>query len=211
MGVFADRRSTWVVGIVVLFLLFLGLSQCTGSTGTTRVGAVPNSQGPAEPAPAPTDTGGSSDTRGSSDNNNDQGDDDPDRNDSGSGTLTVDGEPLLPLAVADGVGSDGDLTALSGKRAVARRTQVLTVPADEGFWVGTGDDDRVWVQLTGLPPESPYTVRAGDTVDFTARVRPNGRGFARAVGVDDDEGAATLTAQRQHIDVPKRALSLHPA
>jgi hypothetical protein len=202
MAVFTDRRSTWAVGILVLLALFLLLSKCSGSTGTTRVGAVPNSQGPAEPAPAGTSTGGAdADNDGSSPDSVGSVDSD--------GSLTVDGDPLLPLAVADGVGRDGDLTRLSGGRAVAHRIRVLSVPADEGFWVGTGDNDRVWVQLTGLPPESPYTVRAGDAVDFVARVRPNGRGFARRVGVDADEGAATLTAQRQHIDVAKRALDLH--
>ena len=208
MGVFTDRRSTWALGIVVLLALFLLLSRCSGGSGTTRVGAVPNSQGPAEPPPAGSSTGsagGGNDGRvGSADKNTDDGD-----RTAGSSRLTVDGDPLLPLAVADGVGRDGDLTRLSGKRAVAHRIRVLSVPADEGFWVGTDDDDRVWVQLTGLPPESPYTVRAGDAVDFSARIRPNGRGFARRVGVDADEGAATLTAQRQHLDVLKRGLDLH--
>jgi hypothetical protein len=126
--------------------------------------------------------------------------------------LTVNGNSLLPLAIANGVDPDGDLSRLSGKRAVARDVRVLTVPADEGFWVGLDRTDRVWVQLTGPPPESPYTVRPGDSASFTARITPNRKGFARAVGVDRAEGAATLTAQRQHLEVAKRTLRLaHPA
>ena len=45
---------------------------------------------------------------------------------------------------------------------------VLSVPADEGFWIGTSQNDRVWVQIVGKG-ESPYQVQAGDKVDFTAR------------------------------------------
>jgi hypothetical protein len=120
----------------------------------------------------------------------------------------VDGEPLLPLRTADGVGPDGDLTLLTGKLAVARGARVLSVPADEGFWIGTGRSNRVWVQLTGPPPESPYHVRRGDLVSFSARITPNGSRFARTVGVNRAEGAATLTAQRQHLSLPKRTLRL---
>ena len=198
-----NRRSAWVALLLVLIVLFLLLSRCSGYTGTTRVGAVPNSAGPAEPAPGPAepapepaqpDPVPAPEDRGS----------EPD----GDQTLTVDGAPLLPLRAADGVGRDGDLTLLTGKRAEASGVRVLTVPADEGFWVGTGRSNRVWVQLTGPPPESPYTVRPGARVSFSARITPNGNGFARAVGVTRAEGADTLAAQRQHLSVPKRDLSL---
>ena len=49
-----DRRAAWAVAILVLLVLFLVLNRCAGSNGSTRVGAVPNGDGPAEPAPAPT-------------------------------------------------------------------------------------------------------------------------------------------------------------
>jgi len=195
MSDYADRRGTWALALLLLLILFVVLSRCSGSNGTTRVGAVPNNAGPAEPAPAPTTTP----TRN------------PESGGAADGGLTVDGEALLPLRAADGVGSDGDLTLLTGRRVVARRVRVLTVPADEGFWVGTGRSNRVWVQLTGPPPESPYHVRRGDRVSFTARITPNGRRFARGVGVNRAEGAAQLTAQREHLSVPKRNLRLtHP-
>ena len=190
-----DRRTTWAIIIVVLLVLFLALSRCSGSNGSTKVGAVPNSAGPAEPAPAPTepaDPSDDSDTSDDSDPSNDSSDDDI------SGTVTVDGEPLRSR----------DLPGLTGRRAVARGARVLTVPADEGFWLSTGGSDRVWVQLTGRPPESPYTVRPGDRVSFTGRIAPNGRGFARRVGVTRAEGAAALTADREHLNVTKRGLSL---
>jgi hypothetical protein len=192
-----DRRSSWAIGIIILLALFLLLSRCAGGSGSTRVGAVPNGQGPAEPAPPPTAAQGS---RADDDRDDDRADDTANQPDDqsggepqiGSGVLTVDGDSLLPLAIADGVDPDGDLSRLSGKRAVGQDVRVLAVPADEGFWVGLDRTDRVWVQLTGPPPESPY-----------------GRGYARAVGVDSAEGAATLTAQRQHLAVAKRGLRLH--
>jgi hypothetical protein len=195
-----NRRGAWAIMLVVLLVLFLLLSRCSTGSGTTRVGAVPNSAGPAEPAPESTATQPPG------------RDPDPEPgSDPGNQTLTVDGRPLLPLRSADGVGPGGDLTPLAGKRATARGVRVLSVPADEGFWIGTGRSDRVWVQLTGPPPESPYQVRPGDRVSFIARITPNGRHFARSVGVTQAEGAGTLTAARQHLSVPKRSLTLdHP-
>jgi hypothetical protein len=204
-----DRRGTWAIGIVVLLALFLLLSRCAGGSGSTRVGAVPDGQGPAEPAPPPT---AGQNPRSDDDTETDSGERSGGEPQTGPGTLTVDGNSLLPLAIADGVGPNGSLSRLAGRRAVAQAVRVLTVPADEGFWVGLDRTDRVWVQLTGPPPESPYTVRPGDSASFTARITPNGKGYARAVGVDRAEGAATLTAQRQHLEVAKRTLRLdHPA
>ena len=208
-----DRRSAWAIGIVVLLALFLLLSRCAGNNGSTRVGAVPNGQGPAEPAPPPTAPTSRSGGSEAEDDADDQSDEDPaDEPAIGPGTITVDGDSLLPLAIANGVDRNGDLTRLSGKRAVAQDVRVLTVPADEGFWIGLDSTDRVWVQLTGPPPESPYTVRPGDSVSFTAKIVPNGKGYPGKVGVDRGEGAGTLNAQRQHLNVPKQALKLaHPS
>jgi hypothetical protein len=212
------RRGAWAILVVVLVVLFLVLSQCDGSNGSKRVGAVKNSAGPAEPLPAVTDTQPApartrttAPTTAPAPTPTDSGPDDGNGASDGTSSLTVDGDPLLPLDDADGVGRDGDLTLLSGKRALARNMRVLTVPADEGFWIGTGREDRVWVALTGPPPESPYTVLPGDEVSFTGRIVPNGSGYARRSGVTRAEGAASLTAQRQHINVAKGGLELfHP-
>lgn len=192
-----DRRGTWAIVLVVLVVLFLLLSRCSGSGGSTRVGAVPNSAGPAEPAPPtatrePTGDGGPNESS------------DQPTTETRSGTLTVDGDPV------DTDPGDGGLIRLTGKRAVARGARVLSVPADEGFWIGTGSSDRIWVQLTGPPPESPYTVRPDDRVSFTGRITRNSSNFALAVGVTKAEGAATLTAQRRHLSVPKQGLTLIP-
>ena len=84
---------------------------------------------------------------------------------------------------------------------------VLSVPADEGFWIGTSQTDRVWVQIVGKG-ESPYQVQAGDKVDFTAKVVGHALTFAAHVGVDAAEGAPQLTAQKAHIEVDNGAVKL---
>jgi len=103
---------------------------------------------------------------------------------------------------------NGDLSRYVGQQAQARGVSVLSVPADEGFWVGTSQTDRVWVQLVGKGGESPYQVKAGDKVDFTAKIVGHTSSFAAQVGVDAAEGAAQLTAEKTHIEVDKGEVKL---
>ncbi|TQS41379.1 hypothetical protein FL583_30220 [Cryptosporangium phraense] len=84
---------------------------------------------------------------------------------------------------------------------------VQSVPADEGFWIGTSETDRIWVQLTGQG-ESPFKVTAGQTVSFTGTVVANGAGFPAKVGVTAAEGADQLTAQQEHVKVERSALRI---
>lgn len=125
----------------------------------------------------------------------------------GSGQIvTAGGESVLDVTARPDAAAA--LGALSGETATATAVQVLSVPADEGFWVGTSDSQRVWVQLTGEVGESPYQVTEGDTVDFEGAVVAHDEAFAAEVGVDDAEGAAQLTAQAAHIEVAKSAVVL---
>jgi hypothetical protein len=117
--------------------------------------------------------------------------------------LTADGTSLIPPAQV--AGPQGELTAHAGKAVTGRGVLVQSVPADEGFWVGTSATDRVWVQLSGTG-ESGYVVRQGDRVEFTGRVVANDPGFAARVGVDSAEGADQLTRQAAHIEVAKSEL-----
>ena len=61
----------------------------------------------------------------------------------------------------------------------------------------------------GPPPESPYHVRKGDTVSFTAPVVAHSSHFAHSIGVDKAEGAELLTAQGQHLAVRKTRVKLY--
>jgi hypothetical protein len=121
----------------------------------------------------------------------------------GQGSLTAGGTSLLP--VAQGAGPNGELTSQVGQTATAQGVLVQSVPADEGFWAGTSETDRVWVQLSGTD-ESGYVVQQGDRVDFTGQVTAHDPGFATQVGVDAAEGADQLGQQAAHIEVAKAEL-----
>jgi len=123
---------------------------------------------------------------------------------SSGNSLTAGSTPLLPLTTS---APNRDLSKYVGQQAQARGVSVLSVPADEGFWVGTSETDRVWVQIVGKG-ESPYQVKAGDKVDFTAKVVGHTSTFAAQVGVDAAEGGAQLTAEKAHIEVDKGAVKL---
>jgi hypothetical protein len=90
-------------------------------------------------------------------------------------TLVSEGEAVLPLS------STRPLRRYAGSRVGARRAVVQLVAADEGFWVGRGGRDRVWVRLTGVA-ESGFDVRAGQRVSFVGRMLPDPRRFARQAG-----------------------------
>ena len=69
-------------------------------------------------------------------------------------TLIAPDGPVLPRAA--------ELRELTGRQVRARGVRVLAVPADEGFWVGDGADQRVWVQLR-TRGESPERIRPAST------------------------------------------------
>src|ERR671913_1246442 len=107
----------------------------------------------------------------------------------GQGSLSAAGASLLPVAQV--AGPNGELTAQAGKSATAQGVLVQSVPADEGFWAGTSETDRVWVQLSGTD-ESGYVVQQRDRVDFTGQVAANDAGFAAQTGMEPTEGADQL-------------------
>ena len=178
-----------LVGIVVLLLL---LSRCGSGSDTSNTGAttspspssVPSVTASPESTPSPSQTEGGSG--------------------GGTGTITAGGATVLPLTGS----STGSLSQYSGETAKTTSVSVQSVPADEGFWVGASDSDRVWVQLTGKAGESPYKVKTGDSVTFTGKIVKNSTGFADSVGVTAKEGKSQLDAQGYHIDAPKASLKL---
>ena len=105
--------------------------------------------------------------------------------------VTVAGRPLLG---ADQLGP-----------ARAEDVVVQAVPADEGFWVGSGGGRRVWVQLVG-GGESAAAVRVGDRVSFEGRAVPVPAGFAARAGVTPAEGAAELMRSGVLVEVPGERL-----
>lgn len=169
-----DRRA--LLGVVVLILMLFLLDRCAFEPERDWIGL-------AEMA----GLGTASTTTGS-----------PPANSGSDGTLTAGGTSLLPLSEA--ATADGSLAEYVGEPAVGTGVTVLSVPADEGFWIGTSDTDRVWVQLIG-PGESPYAVRAGDAVFFNGVVVAHGADYPGRVCVGTDQGADLLAAQGAHIEV----------
>jgi hypothetical protein len=195
----------WLVPAVILIalLMFLSLGRC--SSDNAIVGAVRGGGGAAQTPNSAVPPGTSPGTGSNSGTGTDSGGgQDPTTAD--RGTVEASNGLILPLALGVGVG--GGLDKFTGHRAIGNNVRVQSVVADEGFWIGTSEHDRIWVQLIGPPPESPYTVREGDRVSFNAAVVPNGRGFARKVGCDRSEGSELLTDQGQHLDVRKTKLTL---
>jgi hypothetical protein len=83
------------------------------------------------------------------------------------------------------------------------------VYADEGFWVGTGRGDQLWVRLVGQG-ESPFRVRSGQRASFTGRLVPNPPGFTRQMGMVATEGAALVGRQGHHIEVAYADITMEP-
>jgi hypothetical protein len=122
----------------------------------------------------------------------------------GSGVrLVVPGRSLLPVPGRE------VLARHAGQRVRGANVPTRAVAADEGFWVGTGDDDQLWVQLVGRG-ESPFRVQAGQRVTLSGRLVPNPPGFARQVGLLPAEGAALVERQGHHIEVAYADIRVQP-
>ena len=111
-----------------------------------------------------------------------------------NGTFSADATPAADLS-----GQIGQHVTMSG-------LQVASVPADEGFWVDS-DGGRMWVQIETVK-ESPYVVKAGQTVTFTGDVVAHGSDFPARVGVTGSEGGTALAKQAAHISIPLNAISI---
>lgn len=196
------RKKPWwllaLLAIIAIIVLILLLSRC-GSGDNTATGAAASATSAASSA---TSSATSSSAASSASTAPASAPAPP----AGAGTspLTANGAGLLPLATA---APDGTLTAFVGQTATSTGVTVQSVPADEGFWVGTSATDRVWVQIIG-GGESPYKVTAGDKVDFTGTIVENATDFPATVGLTEADGAAQLTTQAAHIEVPQGKVTL---
>jgi RNA polymerase sigma factor (sigma-70 family) len=116
--------------------------------------------------------------------------------------LTLGGEPAFASP------GGPDLASHEGERAKATGVRVLSVPSDEGFWIGPGPDERVWVRLRGRG-ESPFQVKAGQSLYFVAKIVRNSPGMVERMALSREEGAAELRRLRFHIAVLRSHIDLH--
>ena len=117
--------------------------------------------------------------------------------------MTAAGTVLLSAATT------ADLGTHEGQEATGQAVRVQSVPSDEGFWVGTSEQNRLWVQLSGVRGESDYQVAKDDTVDFTGVVTRTPSGFAADKDVTTQEGGDQLTTRDFHLSVPWSSIRLH--
>ena len=90
------------------------------------------------------------------------------------------------------------LGAARGEMVRSCGVSVIDIPADEGFWVGTGPRSAAWVQVMGRG-ESTVNIDEGDTVTFRGRVVANSPGFVSQLHLA--KGADRLRRQGHHIEV----------
>ncbi len=92
--------------------------------------------------------------------------------------------------------------------ATGKDLPVFTVPADEGFWVGTSEA-RIWVQAI-TNGESPAQIRPGDLVTLRGVVRATDASFPARVGLTGEEGAGELLRRGLYIEVLTEELTVRP-
>lgn len=108
--------------------------------------------------------------------------------------------PVVPDLTRTGgsvIADAAELAPLAGGPVHARGVLVLSVPTDEGFWVGR-TDARIWVRLA-VSGESAVQIKAGQRLNFSGRITPNNAAFEAGTGLSKDEGQATLNRLRFHI------------
>lgn len=117
--------------------------------------------------------------------------------------LVVGGRAVLDL-------TEEELATFEGAEVEARDVAIQDTAADEGFWVGTGQADRIWVQLDG-GGESPVDADVGQVATFRGRLVRHGADYPALVGVDAAEGAAQLAGQPFHVEVAQEGLTVEGA
>lgn len=98
------------------------------------------------------------------------------------GTLTADGQPLVPTPPSG-------LGGLAGDPAKATAVVVQSVNGNEGFFVGPSVADRVYIEWGGDVGEneaSRFQPKVGDTVDLTGLVQKASRGELKRLGLPVD-------------------------
>lgn len=112
------------------------------------------------------------------------------------GTLTADGTALLPVPVAG-------LTDFAGQAGEGKGVEVQSVVQDEGFFVGTSDTDRVYVEYGGDVGDDEtdgFTPKVGDKVDLTGPVRPAPEDPASTLNLSDAADADLVTQQGAYVN-----------
>jgi hypothetical protein len=105
-----------------------------------------------------------------------------------AGTLTAGGQSLL------GGGAGASLEQYVEQPAEGQRVRVQEVIPEEGFFVGTSEEDRVYVEFGGDVGETEqnsnsYNAKVGDEVNLTGPVRPAPAEPEQTLNLDAEDAA----------------------
>ena len=84
----------------------------------------------------------------------------------------------------------GGLAAFEGEQATGRQVTVQSVVKDEGFWVGTSQQDRVYVEYggdVGANETQGSEPAVGDKVNLTGEMRPAPQNPGRTLNLSDTD------------------------
>ena len=190
-----DRRRKkgaglwWLLGLLALallaLLLYFGLRDSGDDNAATGGNVAAQQDGNANAGGA---GGGNANAGGAGGGNANAG------GAGGGNALTAGGQSLLPVPAAN------MLSGMTGERVTGNAVPVQSVVSDEAFWVGTSEQDRMFVRLE-RGSESPFKVRAGENVSFDGVLTQAESGLARELGVNENEGASLLAEQGVYVDV----------
>lgn len=108
--------------------------------------------------------------------------------------------PLLPIPA-------GGLARFDGRAVTAQKLLVLSVPANEGAWLGTDPTNRVWVEFIG-PGESPFHIVPGQHLTFAGALKKNAAAYSESIGLEDGPDANYLDLMDLHIEVAYPAVHI---
>ena len=168
------KRGAWLWWLLGLLALALLVALLAGLLGGDDDGE----RQAAQPTPT-TQTGASSDANPGG----------------AAGTLTARGDSLLPVPA-------GGLAGYETETATGQEVVVQSVVKDEGFWVGTSAQDRVYVEYggdVGADENQGTEPSVGDKVDLTGEMRPAPQDPARTLNLSDQD-AQQVSRQRAYVN-----------
>jgi hypothetical protein len=112
----------------------------------------------------------------------------------GPGSLVSAGQDVF----AQLLGGPGALEEVRGKEVVGTSVPVQEVVSATGFWVGSAELDRIFVEIEGKGDAS-VEVTEGDKVSFTGVMEPNLG--AETYGLSEGQGAQQFRDQTLHVKV----------
>lgn len=110
----------------------------------------------------------------------------------GPGSLISAGQDVF----AQVLGGPGALEGVRDMEVVGTSVPVNEVVNESGFWIGTSEEDRIFLELEGAGAQA---VKAGEKVSFTGVMEQNLG--AETYGISEEGGAQQFRDQGLHVQV----------